>query len=299
MATWDELDNKDGSDKDEGEANLALMAITPSKTKYESTFDSNSDGEDEVSEEHIELGPSEVSISEVRDSEVVEREADHITVSQNGWDDFFDMLYGFTYPNMIKELWVNTSIHELNLDCAILSVVSGVPITITPTTVANAINYEDEGVVLDILFSKSCLSPHIIFDDLSDLSKLPSLNSKALVWYYLLISNCLPKNKDLNSLDIDENYFLLLINSYLKINLPQVMFDYLKMTLTSFHKGNSCFIPYGRVLFELLIQQVVEKTMIEINSQSWGEKLKLTEALKVADPFKVKVVSVDGSSSSV
>lgn len=48
MEPWDELDNEDGSDKDEGEANLALMAITPSEKKYESTFDSNSDGEDEV-----------------------------------------------------------------------------------------------------------------------------------------------------------------------------------------------------------------------------------------------------------
>lgn len=33
----------------------------------------------QVSEEHIELGPSEVNISEVRDSEVVEREANHMS----------------------------------------------------------------------------------------------------------------------------------------------------------------------------------------------------------------------------
>lgn len=48
MVTWDELDNKDETDKDEGEANLALMATTPSNTKYESTSGSYSDGEDEV-----------------------------------------------------------------------------------------------------------------------------------------------------------------------------------------------------------------------------------------------------------
>lgn len=30
MATWDELDNEDGSHKDEGEENIALMALTPS-----------------------------------------------------------------------------------------------------------------------------------------------------------------------------------------------------------------------------------------------------------------------------
>lgn len=48
MATWDELDNEDRSNKGEGKANMALMAITPSYTKYEPTFNSDSDGKDEV-----------------------------------------------------------------------------------------------------------------------------------------------------------------------------------------------------------------------------------------------------------
>ena len=32
MATWDELDNEYEPDKDEGKANLALMAMTPLNT---------------------------------------------------------------------------------------------------------------------------------------------------------------------------------------------------------------------------------------------------------------------------
>ncbi|XP_050888860.1 uncharacterized protein LOC127094028 [Lathyrus oleraceus] len=48
MATWNELDNKDEFDKDEGEANLALMDMEPSNTEYESTLDSYLDEEDEV-----------------------------------------------------------------------------------------------------------------------------------------------------------------------------------------------------------------------------------------------------------
>lgn len=35
MATWDELDNEDGSNKYEGEVNMALIPMTPSDTKYE------------------------------------------------------------------------------------------------------------------------------------------------------------------------------------------------------------------------------------------------------------------------
>ncbi|XP_050914952.1 uncharacterized protein LOC127129885 [Lathyrus oleraceus] len=156
------------------------------------------------------------------------------TVYQKGWDNFFDMFYGPTYPNLIKDFWVNASIQDLNLESFILFIVYGVPITITPTSIANSINCEDEGVILNMLVWESYLYPHLIFGDLSDLSKVSSLNSKALVRYHLLISNLLPKNRDPTSLDIDEHDFLLLLNSNLKINLPQVMFDYLKMTLTSY-----------------------------------------------------------------
>ncbi|KAI5431255.1 hypothetical protein KIW84_035431 [Lathyrus oleraceus] len=224
MATWDELDNEDGSNKDEGEENMALMAMTPSNIEYESTSDS----------------------------------------------------YSYSYE-----------------EDKILSVVYGVLITITPTSIDNAINCEDKYVVLDVLFCESYLSPHIIFDNLSDLSKVSSLNSKALVWYHMLISNFLQKNKDLTSLDIYEQAFMLLLNSNLKINLPQVIFDYLKMTLTSFKEGKSCSISYGIVLYELFIQQGFDLTMTEVKSTVRGDKLKLIEALKVVDPFKVKVVSMD------
>lgn len=33
MATWDELDNEENSDKDEEQVNLALMALTSLNTK--------------------------------------------------------------------------------------------------------------------------------------------------------------------------------------------------------------------------------------------------------------------------
>lgn len=148
-------------------------------------------------------------------------------------------------------------------------------------------------MVMDMLVWESYLSPHIIFDDLSDLSEVSNLNSKALVWYHLLISNFMQKTRIWLLW-----YFLLLINSNLKINIPQIVFEYLKMTHTSFQEGNSCSIPYGRVLSELFIQQGVEITMTGVKSKVWGDKPKLTKALKNVDPFKVKVVSMDESSSS-
>lgn len=196
-------------------------------------------------------------------------------VSQNGWDNFFDMLYSPTYHNMIKEYWVNAVAQELNLECVIMYVVSGVTITINPTSIVNAINCKDECVTPDILFLESSLPPHLIFDNLSGLLKVFNLNSMSSVWFKILILNFLPKNKNIDNLDIDEKDFLLLLNSYLKTNLPRVLFGYLKITLISFHKGKSLSIPYGQVLLELFIQQGVEKTTVEVTSQIWGDKLKI------------------------
>lgn len=77
--------------------------------------------------------------------------------------------------------WVNAFNQDLNLESVILSVVSGVPITIIPINIANALNCEDEGVVLYMIFLESYLFHYLIFDDLSGQSKVVNLNSKALV----------------------------------------------------------------------------------------------------------------------
>lgn len=72
-------------------------------------------------------------------------------VFHNGWDNFFDMIYGPCYPNLVKKFWANASIQNLHLKYVILSEVFDVLITITPTSIANAINCEEEGVVMDMI----------------------------------------------------------------------------------------------------------------------------------------------------
>ncbi|KAI5442948.1 hypothetical protein KIW84_011835 [Lathyrus oleraceus] len=169
METWDELDDGKDSDIEAEEANFALMAFTLSNSESESGFGF------EYDEEYK--------------------------------DNFFSMLYGPCYPNLVNEFWVNAFIQDLHLEYAILSEVSGVPITPTPTSIVNLINYEEEGLVLNMHFLDSYLPFHLIFEDLSDISKVSNLNSKELVWYHMLISNFLPKNKDMTSLDIDGKSF--------------------------------------------------------------------------------------------
>ncbi|KAI5385192.1 hypothetical protein KIW84_071976 [Lathyrus oleraceus] len=270
MATWDEFYDEEDSNGEIEEENLALMALTLSDLKSESSSDSESDEEDKMtSYSNLGMGNQLGIIIEgqVDFDEIMAHGLDlQRIVSHNGWNKFFDMLCGPFYPNLVKKFWVNASIQDPHLKYAILSEVSDVPITITRTSISNAINYEEEGVVLDMLFWDSYLPSHLIFEDLFDLSKVSNINSKALVWYHLLIFNFLPKNKDLTSLDIDEKDFMLLLNSDLKIDLPQVKFKYLKMTLTSFKEGKSSFIPYQMDLSELFIQQGVEITMTGVKT---------------------------------
>lgn len=48
MGTWDELDDKEDSDREAKEVNLALTALTLSDSEFESSFGCESNKEDEV-----------------------------------------------------------------------------------------------------------------------------------------------------------------------------------------------------------------------------------------------------------
>ena len=73
------------------------------------------------------------------------------TVFEQGWNEYFEMLCGFTYPSLVKEFWINASIVELNSECAILSKVTGVSITVTSKVISNVINCEEIGEILGTL----------------------------------------------------------------------------------------------------------------------------------------------------
>ena len=73
-------------------------------------------------------------------------------------------------------------------------------------------------------------------------------------------------------MDPIEQDLLLLLNSDLKIDLPQVMFDHLKKSLSFFQEGKTFSIPYGRVILELLVQQGVNISSEASSSKVWRDK---------------------------
>ena len=130
------------------------------------------------------------------------------------------MFFGFTYSNFVKEFGVNAFIQQLNLESDILSNVSGVPITIVIATIVNAINCENDGVLLDIHLWEYYFLFDRIFVDPSKTSDVSNLHSKATVWHQLLNTNFLPRNEDLDSLDIKEKDLMLLLTSDIQISHP-------------------------------------------------------------------------------
>ena len=107
------------------------------------------------------------------------------------------------------------------------------------------INCEEIGEILGTLVWDYYLLTWRIFVDPSKTSEVSNLLPEAVVWCQILNSNLLPKDRDLDLVDSIEQDLLLLLNSDLKIDLPQVMFDHLKKSLSSFQEGKTFFIPYG------------------------------------------------------
>ncbi|KAI5412653.1 hypothetical protein KIW84_057339 [Lathyrus oleraceus] len=81
METGDELDNEDNSEKQDGEANLAMMALISSDIEYELNFDSESNEEDEISKDHPKVGPSEIRSTEDGGLDAALLEADPVSES--------------------------------------------------------------------------------------------------------------------------------------------------------------------------------------------------------------------------
>lgn len=102
----------------------------------------------------------------------------HRTVSQQGWNGYFSMLFGFTYSNLVKEFCVNAYIHQLNLEFVVLFKVSGVPITIITATISNVINCEDDKVPLDIILWEHYFPINRIFVDPSKSFNVSNLRSE-------------------------------------------------------------------------------------------------------------------------
>ncbi|CAJ2669880.1 unnamed protein product [Trifolium pratense] len=210
----------------------------------------------------------------------------HQTVKIQEWEKYFILLDGPTYPQLVREFWNNAFIKEkkANTTPVIETRVLGCSITITPTDIAELIRCSEKGIDIEKYRYNSGLEPSIIrklYDFSGNKTETKSLKPVANLWYKILVSNFMPKEETGLALTIDK-HFLYFIMMKQKINLPLTIFNYMKSCIEISRKGNLDFIPYGRVISELLNQRgIVKKArcsrITDYLAKSWGSPLQTVE----------------------
>ena len=73
-------------------------------------------------------------------------------------------------------------------------------------------------------------------------------------WFRFILTNICPRGVNKNVLTNYEKILIFCLLKLISINLPQIIFNHLKESITSSINLNKSFIPYGRILSEMFVQ---------------------------------------------
>jgi hypothetical protein len=204
------------------------------------------------------------------------------SITVQGWQKYFALLNGPVYPQLVKELWDNAHIEQNKSNTGVIkTTVIGCQITITPLLIAQVIGCDEEGIDIEKYKYNSPLTSSVnkqLYDFSDNKAETSSLKPIINLWYKILASNLMPKPEHTRlALNIDK-HFLYFLKLRVKINLPITIFNYMKSCIEMSQIGKSGFIPYGRVISELLIHQgIVKKAkcgrLTNCLATSWGSPL--------------------------
>jgi hypothetical protein len=147
------------------------------------------------------------------------------SMMKQGWENYFKILDGPIYDHLVQEFWKNACMkNKASSVPEIQSMVIGHQVTITLAEIAKAIGCPEEGINIEKYKYNSCLNSNVI--------------------------------KKLYDFHADQNETTSLKH---KISLPLTILNHMKTCIEISKTGKSCFIPYGRVISQLLIQQGIVK----------------------------------------
>ncbi|KAI5400592.1 hypothetical protein KIW84_065469 [Lathyrus oleraceus] len=249
MATWDDS-GSDSSELDSEEPeNVALMANT-----FGNTSDGESDSEEPLAfvstpvyrephildrEPHIHLATPfeklEVLCESLVDFENMKRNGVDLTeeLKMQGWETYFQRLYGPVYTNLVKEFWRFTD----SDDHYIVSYVLGVKIVITEKSIASLLNMEKTGgrCIYNINHRAKYLSQEInptIFQQSVEgkHSKNKELHQNLRVWLKIILGtiHLRPASNSTDYINANKKCILYCIHKGMKLCLPALLFKYLR-----------------------------------------------------------------------
>ena len=189
------------------------------------------------------------------------------------WIRYHSMLKKPIYVNLVKEFWKYAYLNHEN--SSISSYVYDIPITIKPFSITLATGCENTGVTVDFVKSRSLMSEK--FPSLHDCSsRYEPMNPENLLpipkaWFKLVLSNFLPRGINQDLLRYDDQVFIYLLMNDTRVNLPQSIFNYLWKSIYESRNQTKSYIPFGRVLYEIFIQDELVDLITEDGLENYPE----------------------------
>ncbi|KAI5445291.1 hypothetical protein KIW84_013501 [Lathyrus oleraceus] len=180
---------------------------------------------------------------------------------KQGWENYFQRLYGPIYPLLVKEFWRHADAD----DNFIVSYVLGVKIVITEGSIASLLNMERSGGkriynipprskrITDVI-NPTIFKPNVEGNP----SRNKELHQNLRVWLKIILGTIhhRPASNSSDYINADQKCILYCIQKGIKISLPVLLFRYLRDSVreTRNNMKPRSYIPLGRLLSDVFIE---------------------------------------------
>ncbi|MCI06047.1 hypothetical protein A2U01_0027102, partial [Trifolium medium] len=188
--------------------------------------------------------------------------------TNQGWKRYFDMLNGPIYTNMVKEFWMKAHVYD-NVAAKqkkniIKSVLAGLDITISRAHFAKLLDVKDQGKRIsdyknEIYYRQSIKKQ--LYSDENLAGKSKSMKDFYIVLFKILISNLIPRSGGTDTISWEHLHLLYFLKSGKKINLVDLLFEYLYQAVRDSNIKNITTLVYPRLLSELFFQTKLVKVL--------------------------------------
>ena len=167
------------------------------------------------------------------------------------------MLQGPIYPLLVKEFWKYARISE---DGNIIwSQIYGLPISVTISSIEKVTECVSEGVTVEDFQTNLGLLEKfkILFDSSApyEPNNPEYLLPHNKILFQFSLSNLRPRANARGTMSQEDRVIVFLLSYHFKINLPKTIFNHLKYSIAASRKQSQAYIPYGRILSEIIFQE--------------------------------------------
>ncbi|KAI5398766.1 hypothetical protein KIW84_064228 [Lathyrus oleraceus] len=114
--------------------------------------------------------------------------------------------------------------------------------------------------------------PSKILANLNKIGSVSSLLPMVKMWNQQLVPNIQPREEDLDLITYDDKHFLFFFMYRVKVNLPLTILNFMKKIIIASHEGMSFLIPFGRVPYELFVQEGIVKEVQDVEKEKRNEE---------------------------